>query len=128
MIRLFVSTVVGVVLGLLVGLVYGWQIAPVEFVNSPLRDLAQRYRDEYTVMVAMGYLIDGDANGAIERLRHLDVENVPAHVQETTERYITNSRNVEDIRKLVALAEGLGRLTPPMESFRQLSLSGEDAP
>jgi hypothetical protein len=68
-------------------------------------------------MIAAGYLADGDASGAVERLSVLGVDNVPLYVQELTERYITNSRDIEDIRHLVALADGLGRLTPIMEPY-----------
>lgn len=120
MARVFLSTVIGVMVGIGLGLFVGWVIAPVEYTDSPMSALADRYQEEYTLMIAAGYLVEGDASAAIERLSHLGVENVPAYVQELTERYITNSRNVEDIRLLVALSEGLGRLTPPMESFREL--------
>lgn len=120
MARVFLSTVIGVMVGIGLGLLFGWVIAPVEYTDSPMSALADRYQEEYTLMIAAGYLVDRDASAAVERLSRLGVENVPAYVQELTERYITNSRNVEDIRLLVALSEGLGRLTPPMESFREL--------
>lgn len=121
MTRFFVSTVIGVALGLLLGLVLGWQVIPVEYQDSPIRALSEPYRDEYTRMVAGGYLADGDVIGAVERLRVLGVENIPQYVQEMAERYISNSRDLREIRYLVALSEGLGRLTPLMENFRQLS-------
>ncbi len=120
MARVFLSTVIGVMVGIGLGLLFGWVIAPVEYTDSPMSALADRYQEEYTLMIAAGYLVDRDASAAVERLSRLGVENVPAYVQELTERYITNSRNVEDIRLLVALSEGLGRLTPPMERFREL--------
>jgi hypothetical protein len=119
--RFFVSTVIGVVVGLLVGLFAGWQIIPVEYQDSPIRALSEPYRDEYTRMVAGGYLADGDVIGAVERLRVLGMQNIPQYVQEVAESYISNSRDLKDIRYLVALSEGLGRLTPLMENFRQLS-------
>jgi hypothetical protein len=125
MLRVFFSTVLGVVLGAAAGLFIGWVAFPTEYVNSPMSDLGTRFKDDYVLMIASGYLVDGDVSGAIERLRVLGVENVPAYVQELTERYITNSRDVNEIRRLVALAEGLGRLTPPMESFRQLIPGGD---
>ena len=71
-------------------------------------------------MVAEGYLVDGDALGAVERLRVLGMSNVPLYVQEVTETYISNSRDLNDIQKLVALAAGLGRLTPVMEPYYEL--------
>ena len=119
-----ISLIVGALLGIGMGLGYGWVLAPVEYVNSPMSDLAQRYRDDYTVMIAAGFAVDHDVDAALERLQRLGVDNVPAYVQDTTERYITNARDIEDIRLLVGLSEGLGRLTPPMERFRQLNPSG----
>lgn len=121
MVRFFFSVVFGVVAGILTGLFLGWQVFPVEYTDSPIPALADTYKDEYTLMVAGGYIADGDLNGAIERLRLLGVQNIPQYVQEMTERYISNSGELKDIRYLVALSEGLGRLTPPMENFRQYS-------
>lgn len=121
MTRFFFSTVIGVALGLLIGLFAGWQISPVEYRDSPIRALSEPYRDEYTRMIAGGFLSDGDLTGAVERLRVLGVANIPQYVQEMAERYISNSRDLKEIRYLVALSEGLGRLTPLMENFRQLS-------
>lgn len=126
MVRLYLSTFTGVVLGLVIGFILGWGVFPVEYVDSPLSDLAQRWRDEYTVMVAGGYVVDGDLDAALERLRVLEAPNIPEYVQTIAERYITNSRDLTDIRQLVALAEGMGRLTPPMENFRQFSRTGAD--
>lgn len=119
MTRVFISTVVGVLLGIGVGLGVGWGFPPT-YANSTLPELARTHQDTYTVMIASGYINDRDLTGALERLQRLEVENVPAYVQETAERYITNSRELEDIRVLVALADGFGRATPLMDSFCQL--------
>jgi hypothetical protein len=120
MFRFLISLLVSLVVGALIGLYLGWIQFPVQFVNSPAASLSEHYKDEYTVMVAAGYLKDGDLNGALERLRVLGVQNIPAQVQFVTERYISNSRDAQDIAYLVALAEGVGRLTPIMEPYRQL--------
>lgn len=123
--RFLISLIISLIIGALIGLYLGWVQFPVQYVDSPARDLAQRYKDDYTVMMASAYADDRDLTGALERLRVLEVENVPAHVQEVTERYITNSRDLGDIRNLVILAEGVGRLTPIMEPYRQVSLPGQ---
>jgi hypothetical protein len=123
MLRFLISLLLGLAAGALIGLYLGWVQFPVQYVDSPAQNLNQRYKDEYTVMVAGGYLNDGDVNGAVERLRLLGVENIPSYVQEVTERYISNSRNVDDIRSLVALSESLGRLTPIMEPYRRVGAS-----
>jgi hypothetical protein len=125
MIRFVLSLLGGLMVGLVLGLYLGYVQFPLEYVNSPARALAERYQDEYVVLVAGGYLVDHDATGAVERLRLLQVVNVPEYVQQVTERYITNSRDVEDIRYLVALSEGLGRLTPIMEPYRRVRVPGQ---
>jgi hypothetical protein len=121
-VRFIISLLIGLAVGVGLGLYLGWVQFPKQYINSPITDLSPRYKDEYTVMIATGYSADRDLVGAVERLRVLGVENIPAYVQETTERYITNSRNVDDIRYLVILAEGLDRLTPIMEPYRQVSV------
>jgi hypothetical protein len=123
--RFLISLFAGLIVGLGVGLFLGWVQFPVEYYDSPASALSQQYKDDYTVMIASGYLADRDLTGALERLRVLGVENVPEFVQAVTERYITNSSEVDDIRKLVALSEGLGRLTPIMEPYRQVSVPGQ---
>ncbi len=122
--RFFTSLIIGLVLGALIGLYFGWVQFPVEFIDSPMSDLDRVYLDEYTVMIASGYQFDQDGLGAVERLRRLGVDNVPEYVQSTTERFITNSRDLNDIRLLVNLSNGLGRLTPIMEPFLDLTGGG----
>ncbi len=124
MLRLLVSLLIGLVVGVGIGLYLGWVQFPVEFVNSPASSLSERYKDEYTVMVAAGYLKDGDLGGAIERLRLLGIANIPLFVQEVAERYISNSRDVGDITYLVSLSQSLGRLTPIMQPYRQVAAPG----
>lgn len=118
MTRIVVSLLIGLAAGIGLGLYIGWVQAPVEYVDSPLSMLDQPHRDDYTVMIAYGYAVDGDLTGAVERLRRLQVASVPDYVQALTERYISQGRNVADIRRLVALAEAMGRLTPLMEAYR----------
>ncbi len=125
MVRFIVSFIVALVIGLGVGFYLGYVQFPVRYTDSSADRLAQRYKDEYTVMIANAYAGDSDLNGALERMRLLGVENVPAYIQDTTERFITNSSDVNDIRALVVFSEGLGRLTPIMEPYRLVSVPGE---
>lgn len=116
--RFLLSLLAALALGIGVGLYLGWVQFPVIYAESPASRMAQRYQDDYTTMVAAGFSADGDLNGAVNRLRLLGVANIPAHVQETTERYITTSQRLDDIRALVTLAGAVGRLTPIMEPYR----------
>lgn len=122
--RVFLSLVIGVAVGLGVGLFLGWVQFPAQPVNSPASALADRYKDDYVVMVARAYVRDGDLTGALDRLRTLGEANIPAFVQEIAERTISASGDVSDIQMLVALSAGLGRLTPIMEPYRQAQVAG----
>jgi hypothetical protein len=121
MTRFLSSVLVGLVLGGALGLYLGWVAFPVEFVDSAAPALAQRYKDQYTVMVANGYLVDCDVTGAVERLRLLEEPNIPDFVRNTTERYISSSRDADDIFALVALSAGLDRLTSIMTPYYGLN-------
>jgi hypothetical protein len=121
MVRFILSFIAALIVGLLLGAYLGWVQFPVKYTDSSADRLAQRSKDDYTVMVANAYLDDGDLTGALERMRLLGVENVPAYIQDTTERFITNSSDVTSIRALVALSAGLGRLTPIMQPYQILT-------
>jgi hypothetical protein len=125
MFRFLVSLLVGLVIGVGVGLYLGWEQFPARTVNGPATSLDQNYKDDYTVMIAAGYAGDHDLNGALERMRILGLPNIPEYVQQVTERYISNSQDVNDIRLLVGLSEDMGRLTPIMEPYRQVSVPGQ---
>ncbi len=126
MVRFLLSFFAALIVGTLLGLYFGWVQFPVKYTDSSADRLAQRYKDEYTVMVANAYLDDSDLTAALERMRLLGVENVPAYIQDTTERYITNSRDVTEIRALVTLSAGLGRLTPIMQPYQIVTLPGQN--
>jgi hypothetical protein len=111
------SLLIGILIGGTVAVVIGWGLWPAENTNSPLRDLDPAYQEEYTVMIAEGYLYDRDVNGALARLQPLGKEDIFAYIQQLTERFISQS-NVPAITPMVALAEAIGRLTPAMEIYR----------
>ncbi len=121
--RFLISLLVALIIGAGVGLYLGWVQFPAQVIDNPMSNLDARYQDEYTVMIAYGFLADRNLASALERLQRLDLENAALTIQETAERYISSSRTVEDIRALVTLAEGVGRLTPLMEPYRLVNES-----
>ena len=122
MLRVARSLILGLLLGAIAGLYLGWIQFPYQSRNSNMADLSQRYRDDYTVMIAAGYATARDVDGAIERLQRLEIGDVGDHLRVTTERIIrTSARGLDDIRLLVQLAHELGRLTPAMEPYWDLN-------
>lgn len=127
-----ITGIIAIALGIGLGVYIGWIQYPVEYRNSYMCQLSDNYQEEYTLMIARGYREDGDLNKALDRLQPLravgvpecddgrsyQIDNIPEWVQVLTERYISQGADPALIRDLVALAEGFGRLTPIMESFR----------
>ena len=122
--RFLRSLILGLLLGALAGFYFGWTQFPPDSRRSAISQLAQRYRDDYMVMIAAGYAADQDLPGALERLSRLQNDDLPAHLRQATERVIaTSARSLDDIRLLVGLAQDLQQLTPPMQAF--LNLGGQ---
>jgi hypothetical protein len=117
--RILISLLAGGVLGLGIGLFLGWVQFPVITVNSGMQALSRVDKDRYTVMVAQGFIYDGDLAEAQRRLQPLGGGSIPTYVRDVTERFISESGSGsdKDIRALVALAGALGNLTPPMQAF-----------
>jgi hypothetical protein len=65
MLRFLLSLVIALLIGAGIGLYLGWVQFPVQYVNSPASALAEPYRDDYTVMVAAGYLAENDPAAAM---------------------------------------------------------------
>jgi len=117
--QIIILLTIGLVIGVAVGLILGWVILPVQVVDSPLNNLARRFQDDYTIMVAEAYQVDRDLVEALHRLEPLKVENIPQYVKALAERYISQqgSGQIEDIRTLVFLSCNMGNCTPIMQPF-----------
>ncbi|MBS1250551.1 MAG: hypothetical protein MAG431_02145 [Chloroflexi bacterium] len=68
--RFFIVLIVGVGLGLL----YGWVINPVEYVNTTIDSLREDYKADYVLMVAEVYHANQNLEWALNRLALLGYE------------------------------------------------------
>jgi hypothetical protein len=110
--RWIVQGLIGVAVGLVLGFLIGWWILPVEYTNTPPSVLRRDYRDEYIVMVATAYGVEGDLDQARERLAALDPDNPAAPVIELAERLVATGSDSEDLARLARLAQALDAITP----------------
>jgi|GEM_PF-428818 len=120
------SFIVALMVGAAIGIYLGWEQFPVQETNSAMCQLADNYREEYTLMVARAYQADRDRDAALQRLLPLStstnetclnnatsqINNIPAWVQEITERYLTRGSDVGEICHLAALSNAFGRPIP----------------
>ena len=107
----------GVAVGLALGVAVGWWLWPVQYTNTAPAALRQDHRDDYVVMVATAYAVEGDLELARERLKLLDSEDPAAPVVELAERLIEAGSTAEDINYLAGLASALDALTPALAPY-----------
>lgn len=101
--------------GLLLGLIYGWGIQPVEYYDTGPDSLRVDYRTDYVLMVAEAYDGEGDIDRAIQRLAALG----PRPPFETASEALAYAREHDfpaaDLERLAALADDLRALAPTAE-------------
>ncbi|MFQ6100324.1 MAG: hypothetical protein ACE5OS_03700 [Anaerolineae bacterium] len=107
---------VGAVVGLTLGLAIGW-LWPVQYRNTTPDVLRLDYHDDYVVMVATAYEVEGDLERACERLELLDPGEPAAPVVELAERLVEAGGSTKDINRLAHLAWALRAITPTLVPY-----------
>ncbi len=110
---------VGVAVGAALGVVIGCRLWPVTYTNTSPDSLRADYHDEYVLMIATAYEVEGDQERARERLAWLDPEEPAAPVIELAERLIEQGDREKDIVRLARLARALGATAPALVPYRE---------
>lgn len=114
--RWIIQAVVGLAVGLALGFGIGWGLWPRESAPSPAK-LRWDYQENYVIMVATAYEVEGDLNLARERLAPLAPQTPAAPVVRLGERLVAAGADTEDITHLARLAWDLGAITPLLEPY-----------
>jgi hypothetical protein len=69
--RPIVVGILALVLGIILGLGWGWGVQPVEWVDAPVNLLRPDLQDEYLRMTIDSYLVNGDQELAVKRYKDL---------------------------------------------------------
>jgi len=113
MMRLSVIVLVfGILLGLGLGVLIGWVVFPVEYVDTPPIALRADYKDDYLVLIASAYAADHNLDRARQRLATLGYPDLVQAVDALAQRLASEGK---DDFVVVILANDL--------RFRQPSIS-----
>jgi hypothetical protein len=85
----WIKLIAALLLGIALGMVYGWVIAPIQYTDVPPNILREDYRADYVLMVAEANQTQPNSATAARRLAMLD-SVAPAQIVSTTLRYATD--------------------------------------
>ena len=108
-IRFLIVILVGAGLGLL----YGWIIDPVDYVDTTPTTLRADFKADYVLMVSEIYGADGDAEVAVIRLTYLGDVSPVVSVENALIFAVDAGYGPDDLRLLRDLADALAPLTQP---------------
>jgi hypothetical protein len=107
----------GLVLGVTLGLIFAWLIAPVQYHDTAPDRLRADLKEEYVLLICETYAADGDWAETQERLVELGDPDIGATIMEMAERAIEQGRPVSTIRHLAAVANRYGVTSPAVARF-----------
>lgn len=106
----FAFFILAILAGIALGLIVGWEIAPVRYTNTGPHTLRQDYKTDTVLMVAEIYQQEGDIAMAMARLATLGDKTPDAVTQDAIAYAQEVGYSPDDLALLLNLAEDLGRL------------------
>ncbi len=107
----------GLIIGLFLGLIYTWSIAPVQFYNTPPDRLRPDLKEEYILLIAETFAADNNWPAAQQRLAELGDPEITQTIAQLTKQAIAEGQSVTTIRHLATLAGQLGIQNPAIAAF-----------
>jgi hypothetical protein len=108
--RRWILFLISILVGIAIGVIYGWFIQPIVYTNTSPEALKQDYQTDYVLMVAEIYSLEENVAGATRRLASLG--DLPGS---------------EIVRQAILFAEQSGYNEQDLERLRQLRLVLEEA-
>ncbi|MBN1643057.1 MAG: hypothetical protein JXA09_17625 [Anaerolineae bacterium] len=112
------SAAIALLIGVGLGLWYGWEIDPVAYVDTDLAHLHPYYRDEAILMVSSAYALDGDLDAARTQLALLELPDPATAVADLAARAAARGAPALHLRALDGLARALASSAPPGDDPR----------
>src|SRR5688572_17594482 len=107
-----IKIIIALAAGIALGLIYGWVIDPIEYVDVTPNILREDYRVDYVLMTAEAYQNDFDSETAARRLAILGSES-PAMITASALDYATRNNFTEiEIQLLQTLLTAMQTYQP----------------
>ena len=108
----WIKILIAAIIGIALGLIYGWVIDPIEYTDVTPDILREDFRTDYVLMVAEAYQSEQDSETAARRLAILGSEP-PAQIVASTLDYATkNNFTQNDIFLLQGLLNAMQTYQP----------------
>ncbi|NJN80205.1 MAG: hypothetical protein HC797_06910 [Anaerolineales bacterium] len=107
-----IKIIIALTVGIAIGLIYGWVVDPIEYVDVTPNILREDYRVDYVLMTAEAYQSDFDSENAARRLAILGSEP-PAEITASALDYAKrNNFTPTEIESLQALLTAMQTYQP----------------
>jgi hypothetical protein len=107
-----IKIILPLVIGAALGLIYGWRLDPIEYVEVTPEILRADYRADYVLTVAEAFSVELDEDTAAQRLGLLG-DNSPAQIAVDALEYSRSQAfNPDEIRLLETLSASMQTYTP----------------
>lgn len=98
---------IGLILGIALGLFYGWVIRPIEIVESTPDTLREDYRADLILMIAESYESEEDLDLVLNRFELLELEPPTAVLQAALTYARNHDYKILDLQRLSTLLTDL---------------------
>lgn len=107
-----IKLVTALVIGIALGLVYGWVIDPIEYTDVPPNILREDYRVDYILMTAEAYQSDFDPDTAARRLAILSSESPADMTASALDYAVRNNFTQDELQALQTLLTAMQTYQP----------------
>ncbi len=111
----------GLVIGVIIGLVYAWRIAPVKYVDTSPATMRQDFKDQYRALIALAFAADNDLARAQARLELLKDPDSAQAVAIQAQQALAGGHPPAE-------AHALGLLAVALSQNANASLTSESSP
>lgn len=111
----WIAFIIAIALGMIAGLLYGWVISPVEYIDTAPNSLRSDYKTDYVLMIAEAYGLDHDVGLAARRLASLGDLTPSEHVDQALAFAVQNGYGQTDLLLMRTLADALYVWNPNLD-------------